>query len=214
MKSFVKVFGIVLVLALLVPVIGSAQDKEQNEGNVVSDAKKLAGEAKITLAAALDKALKAAPGIALKAELEQEENALIFTFDILPKLTSQEITEIHVNAKTGAVMKSNEEEEEDEEGEEGEKGEKAEGGEAAEGAAEPTIADMQAMAKAAKVTMAVALQTALKAAPGTVIVVELENEDDALIFSFDILPSPDATELKEIHVDAKTGAVIKTEIEK
>ena len=29
-----------------------------------------------------------------------------------------------------------------------------------------------------------------------------------------ILPGPAATELKEIHVDAKTGAVIKTEIEK
>jgi uncharacterized membrane protein YkoI len=213
MKSFAKVLGAVLVLVMLVPVIGSAQDQEQSKGNVVSDAKKLAGEAKITLAAALDKALKAAPGIALNAELEQEENALIFTFDILPKLTSEEITEIHVDAKTGAVMKSNEEGEEAEKGEADEKveGKKAE---AAEGAAEPSIKDMQAMAKAAKVTMAAALRTALKAAPGTVIVVELENEDNALIFSFDILPSPSATELTEIHVDAKTGLVIKTEKEK
>jgi uncharacterized membrane protein YkoI len=205
MKSLVKVLGVALVLILLVPAIGTAQDKEKNEGNPLVDAKSLAGAAKVTLAAALEKALKAAPGIALVGELEQEENMLIFTFDILPKPSkSEEITEIHIDAKTGAVIKSEEEEEEDEEGE----------GKEAEGAEEPSIADMQSMAKTAKVTMAAALQTALKAAPGTVLVAELENEDGKLIFSFDILPGPGATELKEVHVDAKTGAVIKTEIEK
>jgi uncharacterized membrane protein YkoI len=207
MKSLMNILGAALILCLLVPSIGTAQDKEKNEGNPLVDAKALAGAAKITLVAALDKALKAAPGIALVGELEQEENTLIFTFDILPKLTSEEITEIHVDAKTGAVMKSGEE------GEEEEEDEKAEGKEA-EGAEEPSIADMQSMAKTAKVTMAAALQTALKAAPGTVLVAELENEDGKLIFSFDILPGPGATELKEVHVDAKTGAVIKTEIEK
>lgn len=204
MKNFAKVLGAVLVLSLIVPVVGGAQDKEKNEGNPLADAKALAAAAKVTMAAALDKALKAAPGTALAAELEQEENMLIFTFDILPKLTSKEITEIHVDAKTGAVMKSDEEEEE---------GEAAEGKEA-EGAEEPSIADMRSMAKTAKVTMAAALRTALKAAPGTVLAVELENEGNALIFSFDILPSPSATELTEIHVDAKTGLVIKTEKEK
>ena len=61
-----------------------------------------------------------------------------------------------------------------------------------EGAEEPSIADEQSMAKTAKVTMAAALQTALKATPGTVLVAEL----------------------KKVHVDAKTGLVINTEIEK
>jgi len=207
MKSFMKILGASLILCLLVPALGIAQDKEKNEGSPLADAKALAGAAKFTLAAALDKALKAAPGIALVGELEQEENTLIFTFDILPKLTSDEITEIHVDAKTGAVMKSGEE------GEEEEEDEKVEGKEA-EGAEEASIADMQSMARTAKVTMAAALQMALKAAPGTVLVAELENEDGKLIFSFDILPGPAATELKEVHVDAKTGAVIKTEVEK
>jgi uncharacterized membrane protein YkoI len=207
MKSLVKVLGVALVLALLVPVIGTAKGQEKKAGNAASDAQALAGGAKVTLAAALDKALKAAPGTALTGELEQEENTLIFTFDILPKLTSEEITEIHVDAKTGAVMKSGEEGEEEEEDEEAE-------GKEAEGAKEPSIADMQSMAKTAKVTMAAALQTALKAAPGTALAAELENEDGKLIFSFDILPGPAATELKEVHIDAKTGLVIKTEIEK
>ena len=199
MKSLVKVLGVALILAMLIPAIGTAQDKEKKEGSPLADAKTLAGAAKVTLAAALDKALKAAPGIALVGELEQEENTLIFTFDILAKLTSDEITEIHVDAKTGAVIKSEEEGEEDEE---------AEGNEA-EGSGEASIKEMQSMAKTAKVTMAAALQAALKAAPGTAIVAELENEDGKLIFSFDILPGPAATELKEVHVDAKTGAVIK-----
>lgn len=106
MKNFSKFLGFTLVLLLLAPAIGTAQEREKTEGNAVSDAKALAGAAKVTLAAALDKALKAAPGIALKAELEQEENTLIFTFDILPKLTSEEITEIHVDARTGAVIKT------------------------------------------------------------------------------------------------------------
>jgi len=206
MKNFTKVLCAVLVLAFLVPAIGTAQDKEKKEGSPLADAKALAGAAKVTLAAALDKALKAAPGTALTGELEQEENTLIFTFDILPKLTSEEITEIHVDAKTGAVIKAVEETEK-EEAEEKE----AEG---AEGAEEASIKEMQPMAKTAKVTMAAALQTALKAAPGTVLTAELENEDGQLIFSFDILPTPSATELKEVHVDAKTGLVIKTEIEK
>ncbi len=206
MKSLVKVLGVALVLALLVPVIGTAKGQEKKAGNAASDAKALAVGAKVTLAAALDKALKAAPGTAIAAELENEENLLIFTFDILPKPTSEEITEIHVDAKTGAVVKAAEETEKEEaEGKEAE---------AAEGAEEASIADMQSMAKTAKVTMAAALQTALKAAPGTAIAAELENEGGALIFSFDILPSPSATELKEVHVDAKTGLVIKTEIEK
>jgi len=206
MKNVVKILSIAVVLFLLVPALGTAQEQEKNEENAVKDAKALAGAAKVTLAAALDKALKAAPGIALVGELEQEENTLIFTFDILPKLTSDEITEIHVDAKTGAVIKAVEETEK-EEAEEKE----AEG---AEGAEEASIKEMQSMAKTAKVTMAAALQTALKAAPGTVLTAELENENGQLIFSFDILPTPSATELKEVHVDAKTGAVIKTEIEK
>jgi uncharacterized membrane protein YkoI len=202
MKKLMKILSFTVVLALLVSVIGTAQQQEKKEGNAVDDAKALAGAAKVTLATALDKALKAAPGIAIAAELEQEENKLIFTFDILPKPTSEDITEIHVDAKTGAVIKSEEKGEEDEEGE------------TDEGAEEASITDMQAMAKTAKIPMAVALQTALKAAPGIALAAELENEGEHLIFSFDILPSLSATELKEVQVDAKTGLVIKTEIEK
>ncbi len=55
--------------------------------------------------------------------------------------------------------------------------------------------------------------TALAAVPGgTVAKGELEEEDGALIYSFDITVAGQ-TGVTEIHVDAKTGAVIKTEHE-
>jgi uncharacterized membrane protein YkoI len=105
MKNFTKVLGAVLVLALLVPVNGTAQDKEKNEGSTLADAKALAGAAKVTMAAALQTALKAAPGTALTAELENEDGLLIFTFDILPSPSAAELKEVHVDAKTGLVIK-------------------------------------------------------------------------------------------------------------
>jgi uncharacterized membrane protein YkoI len=55
--------------------------------------------------------------------------------------------------------------------------------------------------------------TALAAVPGgTVTKGELEEEDGALIYSFDIAV-PGKAGITEIHVDAKTGAVVKTEHE-
>jgi len=106
MKSLVKALGVVLVLALLVPVFGTAQVQEKKEGNAFGDAKALAGAAKVTLAAALEKALKAAPGIALVGELENEDGKLIFSFDILPGPAATELKEVHVDAKTELDIKA------------------------------------------------------------------------------------------------------------
>jgi uncharacterized membrane protein YkoI len=55
--------------------------------------------------------------------------------------------------------------------------------------------------------------TALAAVPGGEVTrMELEREDSLLIWSFDIkVPGQEGVE--EVHVDAKTGAVVKTEHE-
>ena len=45
------------------------------------------------------------------------------------------------------------------------------------------MAEKQAVAKAAKITMAAALETASKEIKGTVVNAELENEDNKVIFS-------------------------------
>lgn len=110
-------------------------------------------------------------------------------------------------------------------------GEEKEGDEAHE-AAEPTARVAAAVPSAAASTTPVpitedtpglfakatvqpehARTTALAAVPGgTVTKGELEEEDGALIYSFDITV-PGKTGITEIHVDAKTGAVVKTEHE-
>ncbi|MBI2802206.1 MAG: PepSY domain-containing protein [Gammaproteobacteria bacterium] len=65
----------------------------------------------------------------------------------------------------------------------------------------------------AKISEADARATALAKVPsGTVSSTELENEHGKLIWSFDIaqIGSKDIT---EIHVDAKTGKIVSTEME-
>jgi len=70
-----------------------------------------------------------------------------------------------------------------------------------------------AAAAAATISKDSATVLALAAVPGgTVSQAELETEDNALIYSFDIkVPGKEGVE--EIHVDAKTGKVMKHEHE-
>jgi hypothetical protein len=75
------------------------------------------------------------------------------------------------------------------------------------------MAEKQAVAKAAKISMAAALETATKEIKGTVVNAELENENDKIIFSFEILPTPDSKIIKEVQVDAVTGVLIGVEDE-
>jgi uncharacterized membrane protein YkoI len=59
-------------------------------------------EAKISMKQARATALKKAPGKVKKGELEREDGKLIYTFDIK---TANDITEVHVDAITGEVVK-------------------------------------------------------------------------------------------------------------
>lgn len=65
----------------------------------------------------------------------------------------------------------------------------------------------------ARISRADAEKTALAKVPGGVVKeAELEKEHGRLIWSFDIT-APGSTEITEVHVDAKTGDVIRTEKE-
>lgn len=83
----------------------------------------------------------------------------------------------------------------------------------ADGAAAGTIVLPDALLARARVTVEAARLTALARVPGgTVAAGELEEEDGALIFSFDI--RVDGREgVEEVHVDALTGRVIAQEHE-
>ncbi|MFB3895185.1 MAG: PepSY domain-containing protein [bacterium] len=73
--------------------------------------------------------------------------------------------------------------------------------------------EKQLLATTAKISMATALATASKQVAGTVLAAELENEDGKTIYSFDILPAPSSEIIKEVQIDAVTGALIGTEDE-
>jgi hypothetical protein len=69
------------------------------------------------------------------------------------------------------------------------------------------------LASQAKVSRADAQRTALARVPaGIVKSVELEREHGALVWSFDIA-APGTMDIHEIQVDARSGAIVSTEIE-
>jgi uncharacterized membrane protein YkoI len=182
--------------------------------------KDLATRAKITMAEALETALKAAPGKAVAAELEKEKGKLIFTFDILPSITSETITEVQVEAITGKVISRAEEkiggkeEEAEKKGEEKEeKSEAREKGDQ-EIEKEEVPVPLKDLVASSKITMVEALKIVQTATSGVVLAGELEKEEGKIIFSFDILPSPESQVIHEIQVDAATGKVIAQEEEK
>lgn len=173
--------------------------------------KEMVTTAKITLTEALNTALKTAPGKAVAGELEKEKGKLIFTFDILPSISSSIITEVQVDAITGKVISQAEEKikaEEEEEEKEEKKGEKE------EAEKEEPKSSLQEIVAAAKISLPEALKAAQAAVSGTVIAAELEKEKGKIIFSFDILPTPGSQIIQEVHIDALTGKVIAKEEEK
>ncbi|MCA9682810.1 MAG: PepSY domain-containing protein [Myxococcales bacterium] len=61
--------------------------------------------------------------------------------------------------------------------------------------------------------MATARAKALEAQPGRVVDEELEVEDGREIYSFEIDPEDGSGNLREVHIDPKTGAVLAIETE-
>lgn len=83
----------------------------------------------------------------------------------------------------------------------------------AEKAGKTEMGEKQMLATSAKVSMAAALATASKQVAGTVLSAELENEDGKTIYCFEILPTATSTIVKEVKIDAVTGAFIGSEDE-
>lgn len=83
-----------------------------------------------------------------------------------------------------------------------------------EAAGEEEEQNLSELVPAVKISMAQAIKTALADSPGFVLSGELEKENGKIIYSFDILPSPKAQEISEIHVDVTTGQIVAREKEK
>lgn len=85
-------------------------DDDENEPSAEEQAK-LAKQAKIKKEEAQAIALKRVPGDVLESEIEKEKGKLIWSFDIRGK--DGKIYDVEVNAKTGKVLKVEEDDEED-----------------------------------------------------------------------------------------------------
>ena len=105
MKRSLLVAGLVVVFAATaqaqVPKSASASKPHKYKRSLPAA---LVKEAKITEPQAADAALKAVPGASIdKMELEKENGALIYSYDLKTKGKSG-VDEVHVDAITGAVV--------------------------------------------------------------------------------------------------------------
>jgi uncharacterized membrane protein YkoI len=219
----------VLACTLLFAGACSAQEWD---GKVVEEQDGLFNEATVTANTAIEKARAAIPeATILSAELEREDGALIYTFDM--KLEGREgIEEVHIDAFTGEVL-AREQEEEGEEQEQAEQvsdeGHSREVSEAAEEAEEreeaespgtvaswdrKVVEEESGLLAKASVGVPAAAEAALAAVPGgEIIAAEIENEDNEFIYSLDIRVAGEEG-VEEVHVDAMTGAVVSIEHER
>lgn len=103
-NSLVKLTFSLALLACVVVVSSSttfAQEKEEKAST------KLAKKAKIFFVTARATALQKAPGVVENEELEKEKGKLVYSFDI--RNNKGTISEVWVDAKTGKVVKVEEE---------------------------------------------------------------------------------------------------------
>jgi uncharacterized membrane protein YkoI len=197
MNTFIKSKHTICSALIIAALIGSHVNRA-----TAADDPKLLAKAKVTKEQAEKMALDKVPGGTIKeGEIEQENGKLIWSFDIATKGT-KDITEVNIDAMTGAVIAVDVEKAKDE---------------AAEAKKEKEEAKAKAkeakLLKKAKISKEEAEKIALAKVPnGTIKEGELEEEKHKLIWSFDIA-TPDSKNITEVNVDAKTGNIIAVDVE-
>lgn len=91
----------VLVMVGIVLVLGSpawSDKKKDGEGDVAA----LAKDAKVTIDQAIKTALEKVPGTAVEAELEKKHGKTVWEVEVLG--SDGNVTEVHIDAATGAVI--------------------------------------------------------------------------------------------------------------
>ena len=166
---------------------------------------------KIGMEKAREIATQRAAGKIEGEELEKENGKTIYSFDI--RNSKGSITEVQVDAYTGAIVSVEEEDAQKEAAEKrSEKSEKSEMKRQKDDDDEDETpatknARMANLAKETKITLVEARAIALKRVPGTITEEDLEKEKGVLQYSFDI---KDANgKVFDVEIDAKTGKVLK-----
>ena len=171
------------------------QDKpttEVAEENDTQNQVELAKQAKITEEQATKTALEKVPGTVNEVELEDENGAIVYGFEVVSTDGTQQ--DVKVDAQTGKIVKVEVDDEEN--GKENDE--------------EENDTQTQAeLAKQAKITEEAATKTALEKVPGTVNQVELEDENGTIVYGIEVV-STDGTQ-QDVKVDAQTGKIVKVE---
>jgi uncharacterized membrane protein YkoI len=188
---------------------------ENGQVKIEEDSPGLAAKARVAGEKAESTALAKVPGAEIsEASIEEEQGRLVYSFDL--KVKGQPgVQEVLVDAMTGVVVSQEHESEAQEaaeaKGEEG--GEAKEPGEADVDGKVHLSVEKPGLAARAKVSDEAARAAALVRVPGGRIVeAELEEEDGLLIYSYDVKVAG-REGVEEVHVDAATGRVVKTEHE-
>jgi uncharacterized membrane protein YkoI len=151
-------------------------------------------KAKLTLADAVDAAVKKVPkGKAVEAGLEHGKDATVFVIEVV---SGAKHLEVEIDAATGEVLGVEEENEETEA--------------AAKGTDEPDDEELEnEAASTSKTPLADAIRTATKEVKeGKAFDAEFEREQGKLVVEVELL---DGDHVKVVHIDAKTGKMLKVQ---
>jgi hypothetical protein len=111
--GIVTVIAVGIVLALGSPAWSDKGKKDREEGNIAEMAK----EAKVTVDQAIKTATEKVPGTVVEAELEKKHDKTVWEVEVLG--ADGNVTEVHIDAATGAVIDTETKKEEKHEKHEG-----------------------------------------------------------------------------------------------
>jgi hypothetical protein len=111
--GIVTVIAVGIVLALGSPAWSDKGKKDKEEGNIAEMAK----EAKVTVDQAIKTATEKVPGTVVEAELEKKHDKTVWEVEVLG--ADGNVTEVHIDAATGAVIDTETKKEEKHEKHEG-----------------------------------------------------------------------------------------------
>jgi uncharacterized membrane protein YkoI len=113
--GIITAIAVGIVLALGTPAWSDKDKKEKEEGNIAEMAK----EAKVTVDQAIKTATEKVPGTVVEAELEKKHDKTVWEVEVLG--ADGHVTEVHIDAATGAVIDTEAKKEEKHEKHEGRK---------------------------------------------------------------------------------------------
>jgi len=111
--GIVTAIAVGIVLALGTPAWSDKGKKDKEEGNIAEMAK----EAKVTVDQAIKTATEKVPGTVVEAELEKKHDKTVWEVEVLG--ADGNVTEVHIDAATGAVIDTETKKEEKHEKHEG-----------------------------------------------------------------------------------------------